>query len=114
MDGSNRRYGGSGGGTVAGAGYDIDSMASGWDPALARAKAAHETFVAEMRAFAAGVAETPVHSSVHDAAMQLVAAVAPVTDQVDALHGLTRQADADLWQHHVDAPRPNHGKWGRD
>jgi hypothetical protein len=112
MNDSNRRYGGSGGGgTVAGAGYDIDSMRSGWDPALARAKAAHEAFLAEMRAFAAAVAETPVHGSVHDAAMQLVASVGPVADRVDALHGLTHQADRETWDRLIDNPRPNDPKW---
>lgn len=91
--------------------YEIDGM-SQWDSMLAGAKGKIEEFVADMRRFAAaGVGGSPVHQAAREHAETIAAAATGLVDHVDQVHGITRQADAELWRHHVDNPDPNHHKW---
>ena len=107
--------GGGGGrnGSGGGHGYEIDSMRSGWHPALAKAKSAYDEFLQHMQAFTNGVGDTPTDPATKDAAQQLLAALGPVPDRIDEINGVTRQADRNEWDRLVDNPRPNDHKWTR-
>lgn len=121
MDRANAR-GASRGGAVPGqqsgpargsGGGDIDSMRSGWDPHLQAAKTQVEEALAGLRRFAAGVGDAPVHQSVRDAAEAITHQFERVPEQIDEVNGLTRQADAPLWDL-AEGNRPNKQAWTQD